>query len=381
MFQNILKRDDVVELLRQIAENNRYNKKDELDSIDYSKYVLFQQSLFIVADALYKYSVIVDDEKYIKNFVEELNLLIKKIDNFNDISIGVCKLITKFTVLKLGYKDKEEENREYILNYIYNKYVTEGYLFHSISDVYKNDIMINGFVPQQYNNLYSEFKKVNDIVGLEVLDTDFSNRDVSFTDSFLNAYYYAINSPMYFYNILCNNSLITKVEDKSAYMKNDYDSCFKNLNKIIYKLDLNNNDSNKLKDICNREWNLINRSNYCPTVMVVKRSLLLNDQDIKYDFMVNRDIELYEVVSKIISSKYDDIKCDFKINPSDIEFITLFKYSDLVKEEKKKISSENREEDNYNNQYGKVSLLLLSGALLIALGVIITMIMIVVLKI
>jgi len=373
VLNNILNREDFLELLSQIAQNNRYNTKENLDSIDYLNFVSFEQSLFIVLDAVYKYKVIIDEEKYLKDFIEELNLLIRKIDNYNDIGIGVNKLITKFTVLKLGYKDKEDKHRKEILNYVYDRYVKNGYLFHAISDVYKDEIIRNGFIPQQYNNLYDEFKKVNDIVGEDVLNTDFSNKDVSFTDSFLKAYYYAINSPFYFYSLFCNNDLIKKVEDRSSYMKNSYEDCFNNLNKIIYKLDLDNEKANLLKDVCNKEWNLINRSNYCPTVMVVKRSLLLKDDGLGD---INDDIMLFEAVGKIISSKQDNIKCDFRIDPSDIEFIMLPKYSDLVKEEKK-ITQKVNEDDEYSNQYGSVSLLLVAGSLLIALGVIITMIMII----
>ena len=373
MIDSILKREDVLKLLREIAQNNRYNKKEKLDSIDYSNYVLFEQSLFIVVDALYKYSVIIEDEKYLKDFVEELNLLIKKIDNYSDIGIGVNKLITKFVVLKLGYKEKEEENKNEILNYVYKKYISEGYLFHAISDVYKDSIIREGFVPQQYNNLYTKFKELSDIVGEDILDNDFSKTSVSFTDSFLKAYYYAINSPMYFYNIFCNNKLLTKATDKNAYMENNYDNCFNNLNKVIYKLDLNSEKANFVRDVCNKEWNLINRSNYCPTVMVVKRSLLLKDDKL---IIPNDDVELYEAVGKIISSKYDNIECNFRIDSSNIKFISLFKYSDLVKEDKKIVSTDVVEESN-SNEYGKVSLLLLSGALLITLGVIITMVMII----
>ncbi|MBQ2639831.1 MAG: hypothetical protein IJF92_03615 [Bacilli bacterium] len=376
MLYDILRREDVSKLLIEVVNNNRYNQKDEIGSIDYQKFNNTEQTLFITIDALYKYMVIIDDIKLLDDFVYQLNLLIRKIDNFHDIKTGINKLITKFCVLKLGYKDKEDKKRKEIISYIYDKYITNGYLYHAINDVYKGDIKNNGLIPQEYNNLYNEFIEIKNILGSDIISKEFFSKTIYFTDSFMMAYYYAVNSPMYFYELLCNNSII---KDKDSYIKNDYEECNKNINKIINKLELNTNNSNKVKKVFNDEWNLINKSKSCPTIIRVKRNLLLKDNKELDTTINNKELELSEVVERVLSSRYDEIECSSKIESKDIEFIELPNYNDLLikKEEKTDAELENNETTEYNNELGKVSILILLGSIFIAIGVIITMIMVV----
>lgn len=377
MLDDILKRGDVSRLIKEIATNNRYNKKEKSNSINYLKFVDFEQPLFIVVDALFKYKVIIDDIYLLDDFVDQLDLLFRKLDNFYDINIGINKLILKFVIKKLGYKDKVSLKRKEILTYIYDKYILNGYIFHSISDVYKESIEYNGFIPQNYNNLYEEFKEVKSIVGDDILENDFNNNDVAFTDSFLMAYYYAINSPIYFYKIMCGNHLIQKEEDKEAYFKNDYVHCFKNLNKLIYKLDLNEEKGKKVRYICNKEWNLINRSSYCPTVMVIKRSLVLNDKlEDYYDIINDTTSDLADLVGKIIDSKFNSISVSEKISADDLEFIKLPSYQDIISDDTLTVVEKNIiSSDKINDNHGKVSFLVILGILLITLGVVFSFIM------
>ncbi len=378
MLDNILRRGDVLNLIKEIGSNNRYNKKEKMDSINYLQFVNVEQPLFILVDALFKYKVIIDDIYLLDDYIEQLDLLFRKLSNFYDIRIGINRLIAKFVAIKLGYKDKIEENRRKILSYVYDRYIANGYLFHSVSDVYVEDIKINGFTPQKYNNLYPEFNEVKNILGNDIMG-DLNEFEVSFTDNFLMAYYYAVNSPMYFYKILCDNYLITKKEDKEAYFKNDYVACFKNLNKVIYKLDLGEAKAKKVRYICNKEWNLLNRSDSCPTVMVVKRSLLLKDDIREYEEILNNtEDDLGDLVGKIIDSRFNNVKCSKKINSADIEFISLFGYKDVERQDSILESDDIIDGDKdveFVDDYGKVSLLLLIGSMLITFGVILSIIM------
>ena len=375
MFNDILGKENVTKLLKELVNNDRYNKKNIEGSIDYLRFIDNELALFIAMDALYKYKIIIDDKDLLNDFVEQLNLLFRKIDNLGDITTGINRLITKFVVLKLGYKDKEEEKKQEIINYVYDKYINNGYIFHAINDVYENDIRRDGFVPQNYNNLYKEFIEVQNLIGKDILDKDFNSDEVSFTDSFEMAYFYAVNSPIYFYKLLCDNELIIKLEDKKAYLYNSYEDSLKNINKIINKLELSDEKGSKVKEVFDKEWNLINRTNYCPTIMAIKRNLVLKDSGSLYN-SINYDLSLSEVIGKIINSKYNDIKYSNKIDSSNIEFIKVPSYNSLkIKKENNNKEVVIKEENKISNDLGKVSILLLVGSLLVTLGVIITIVM------
>lgn len=374
MLDDILSNENVSKLIKEVVNNNKYNKKEDAN---YLEFIDNEQALFILIDALYKYRMIINDKYLFNDFVVQLNLVFRKITNFDDITNGINKLITKFTIIKLGYKEKEEEHRDEIIKYVYDKYITDGYLFHSINDVYIKDIIENGFIPQKYNNLYDKFIKLQGMLKEDVISKDFTLKSISFTDSFEKAYFYASHSPLYFYGLLCGNDLIKKEEDKKAYLFNDYEGCLKNINKIISRLELNDEKAKYLRNVFNEEWKLINKSNSGPTIMAIKRSLILKE-DINLDKIINdKNIKLVDAISKIIDSRHESINYEDKIDAKDILFIRLPSYKSfvierkIVKEEvpKKEVKIES------NNNYGKASILMIVGSILITLGVIITIIM------
>ena len=334
-------------------------------------------------DALYKFRVIINDNILFNDFIMQLNLIFRKITNFNDIYTGINKLITKFVIIKLNIKN-EEEHRDEIIKYVYDKYITNGYVFHSINNVYKDQIIKNGFIPQEYNNLYPKFVKIKDIVKNDIISKDFSVNSVSFTDNFEMAYFYAEHSPLYFYELLCENKFIKKEEDKKAFIYNDYEGCMKNVNKLINVLELNDENSKYLKGVVDEEWKLINKTDSRPTVMAVKRSLVLKNKDVESininKILESRDLKLSEAIADIIDNRFEAVEFSDKLEAKDILFIELPNYKTFVKEEKVVKKEEYPKEEkkdigNYNNDFGKASILILVGAILITLGVIITIIM------
>lgn len=379
MLQDILQREDTAELLKEVVNNNRYNNKDDISSINYQQFNNTEHSLFITLEAIYKYKIIIDEESLLKDFIYQLNLLIRKIDNFHDIQDGVNRLITKFCILKLGYKDKEDKKRKEIIKYVYDKYINNGYFFHAINDVYKEDIKKQGLIPQQYKNLYDKFIDIKNILGSDVISKEFLSKNIHFTDSFMMSYYYAVNSPMYFYELLCDNKIINDREAQESYLENDYDKCNKNINKLVNKLELNDKNSDKVKEVFNSEWNLINKSSSRPTIIRVKRSLFMKDdskeEEIYNNVINNTDIELSDAVGRILESKDDDIECSFKIDSKNIEFIDLPNYASLIEKRDVDHSVKKTEEESQpNNELGMISILMLIGSILIAAGVIMTMI-------
>ena len=94
--------------------------------------------------ALLKYQIIIEDIYYFDEYLEQLEKLFKKLDNFNDICLGINRLIGSICASKLGIKNVEE-NKEEVLRYIYDKYIVDGYFVHGYSSCYEDSIKDNGF--------------------------------------------------------------------------------------------------------------------------------------------------------------------------------------------------------------------------------------------
>lgn len=388
MLDELIRRDDVENLLEDICNSARYYDKKITNSMGYQMYSGVEQILFLFYDALFKYKIIIDDMDYFDDFFVQIDKLIRKIDNFSDISNGINRIIGRICAFKLGIKDVEEaESKEEVLRYIYEVYMVNGYYIHGYSSHYYGSIYDKGFVVEQYNNLYEKFKRVQEILKKRkhpaILSKDFSLKQVEFTDSLLMGCYYSVNSPMFFSKLLCRNEFIDDPDEIDAYSKNDYDSCLKNLYKVMAKLRLNEYEKNVFLDAFKSEWKLLDKSNSNISLMLVPRKVL-REYIFNIDLFINdnKDVDFAESICKLLGQKNNVVVSD-DIAKEDIVLLNLFGYKKFVKEEKKEtLKSElektfitSDDEFAFSNTYGKVSMLLLLGTMLITLGVIFTIIM------
>lgn len=387
MLDNLLRRDDVSTFINDVENNARYYDKKSDNSVNYQLFVDREQALFVVYDALLKYNIVIEDIYYFDDYLEQLIKLFKKLDNFNDICSGVNRLIGNVCATKLGIKDIEcSESRESLLKYIYDKYITNGYYVHGYSSYYYDDIKEKGFCPENYNNYYNDFVNVNKIFAkynvMNVLDKDFNSKNVYFTDSMVMGCYYSVNSPSYFYKLLCNREYSYLKIKKDAYLKNNYDDCIKNLKKLFNVIEISERDRKYIVDVVKKEWDLINSKDKKISLLLVKRDLFNVKSSVNLcNVIKDKSLSTLEAVNRVLMPRNNRVLCNKDLSSDDILFINL----DSIKEEEIKEDEKKAEELRYKqemimmefqNVYGKVSILLLLGAVLISLGVIITIIMI-----
>ena len=375
MYSFVFEQKEVRELLDKVAKNPSYNDKKKKDSINYEKFSGLEQTFFLLFDALFKYQLIIGEEEYLPDYVHHLDLLWHKIDNFHDISDGVSKILVKFCAKKLGYKNKVEENRREILEYIYQKYIVEGYFYHGVSDCYVPVIQQQGFQPQKYENLYPKFAKIQEEYSSFLRDMDFRHEYVSFTDDFVMACYYATYSPIYFSHFLCPPT--SKKAELSSYAKRDYMGCFRGLKRMLKAKEVNEETSQKIEDICNEEWKLLRQNESKPTIMLVKRSYFdKNKIQGILEILTDKKTDIGILAGQIMDYKYDNLSWKEYIPASEIDFITI-PYSDFVveHEEKKVEVILPTVHPNTSSEDGKVSFLVLLGSVFILLGVVISIIM------
>lgn len=388
MLDEIIRRDDVSQLLEDICNSARYYDKRSTNSLGYDMYFGVEQILFLFYDALFKYKMIIDDMSYFDDFFEQIDKLIRKIDNFYDISNGINRIIGRICAFKLDIKDVEDEqSKEEVLRYIYDKYMVNGYFIHGYASCYYGNIFENGFYIDQYHHLYDKFIKVQNILNKKkhnkIISKDFNDKKVEFTDSLLLGCYYSANAPMFFSNLLCRNEFIKKQEYLDDYARGDYNACLKNLYRVMNGLKLRDSQKNIFIDAFKSEWKLLDKSNSNISLMLIPRDLF-RDSLINIDSFIrdSKNDSFAEAVCKLFNHRTSVVVKD-DIMKRHITFVNLDGYKKYVKEEKKdnlkteleKTFITSDDEFAFSNTYGKVSVLLLVGTMLIAVGVILTMLM------
>ena len=377
MLDEVLGKKKVKEIINNIK--NVSEKEKSAESINYKLFANQEKILFIFYDALLKYKIIIDEEIYLDDYLEQIDKLLKKINNIDDLTLGVNNLICKFTCIKLGVKNNEEEdNRKDILTYIYNKFIVNGYFVHGFSSCYCENIKRYGFTSEAYLNYYEDFKKINDIFNkyniTNVLEKDFSKKEVHFTDNFVKACSYSANSPGYFFNLIYNREYNHLKLKKDILVKDNFEGAIKNIKRILNFLEINDEDKAYIIDIFKKEWNLLFSKERKISLLLVKRGFFPNKNGINIlDLVSAKDIGIYEAVDKLLSERNSKVVCDGRIEASDLKIITLDGLCDDL-EEDTKLEKMDLASD-FSNVYGNVSLLLLVGSILISLGVIVSIIL------
>ena len=101
MFLDILKREDVHDFLLEITiDETRFSKKEIPYMICEEKISVTEYNLFTLLDALFKYSIIIDDLTYFDEFLKDVHKILKtKIKEYNGIK-GLVKFIIQSSDFK-----------------------------------------------------------------------------------------------------------------------------------------------------------------------------------------------------------------------------------------------------------------------------------------
>ena len=386
MLERFFKRRDVTEFIDEVISNSIYSKKKNSVYDSYEVFVDSSQALFTFFDAIYKFAIIIEDEAYFTEYIMQIRKVIKKFENFNDINEGINKIIGKICALKLGLSDREDViARKYIVKYVYDKYIVSGYVFHGFPSIYKDDICKYGLVPDNYHHMYDKFIEINKMFErhgfYNVLGKDFKVKGIYFTDSFILGCFYAFSAPMYFYRLLCCNSFDISNYDDKAYLNNDYFASFNNLSLLMRKAKLTEAEKKFVIKTCFEEWKLIKNSTDVSILAIKRSSVGLNYLKNIDDILAKTSFcDLGNSIGKIFNYCDNEILVTEKISSNDINIISLNNYKELKSIRDMRLNDIKNRQEAYNsdkiiNAYGKVSILMILGSLLITLGVIATIVM------
>lgn len=387
MLDDYIKRDDIKKFIKELINNHRYYEKSFNSESVYSRYILNEMALYTFYDALIKYKIVLDDIYLFDEFLEQLEKIYNKLNNYDDIEIGINKLIGKMVAIKLGFKDVNDSiNKKQLISYIFNKYILEGYYIHGFSTIYYDDIKVKGLIPNDYKNYYNSLKEVNKIFnkyGYNLIDKDFDSDKIYYTDDVIMACFYSICSPGYFHDLLFNHELFGDKVRRNGYLANDFDRSTRYIKIFMNDKRFSDLDKKCVLSIIKNEWDLIHKKKRKVDLLFVKRKRLFDNNKIDISNFLYDERDTYEIVDRLLSPKNGNVISSEKLNREDIKLVQLNDYYEIDENTREitlaldaeLLKLEEEQEDEFDNT-GAASLFIVLGALFITLGVIISIVLI-----
>ena len=404
-FKTLLKNEHLLSILHNVLMNETTKNKVSNASINGESYSYNRYSLLITMDIVIKYKIIINDDIYNNYFLNKLDTITNNYNNHEDLIIKGNSLLIDLVSNKLNVTTTKAENKKEILKYIYDKYIVNGYCFHSFPSIFKEKTEEVGLTQDIDIKELNDLKKIDYIFSnhnyKNIISRDLKekSRAIYITDSPAMAYYYAFRSPEYMAEITSLSKYYNYLKDynKDAFYLKDYHKCKSNLASLCQHVNMTTKEETTILKTFDKRWKALNLSESLPCIAFIKRSDLAKNYLSNIDDIINSvdTIDLNILVSKITDSKYPIIKRYSNINSLDLTVITMPSYREIrnnkfiIKDKPKTvvapITREAYQEEkvkkegfnfNYKNafSYGNANVVALTGLLLITLGMTLTII-------
>ena len=404
-FKTLLKNEHLLSILHNVLMNETTKNKVSNASINGESYSYNRYSLLITMDIVIKYKIIINDDIYNNYFLNKLDTITSNYNNHEDLIIKGNSLLIDLVSNKLNVTTTKTEDKKEILKYIYDKYIVNGYCFHSFPSIFKEKTEEVGLTQDIDIKELNDLKKIDYIFSnhnyKNIISRDLKekSRAIYITDSPAMAYYYAFRSPEYMAEITSLSKYYNYLKDynKDAFYLKDYHKCKSNLASLCQHVNMTTKEETTILKTFDKRWKALNLSESLPCIAFIKRSDLAKNYLSNIDDIINSvdTIDLNILVSKITDSKYPIIKRYSNINSLDLTVITMPSYREIrnnkfiIKDKPKTVAApitrEAYQEEkvkkevfnfNYKNafSYGNANVVALTGLLLITLGMTLTII-------
>lgn len=377
--------EEVNRLMFDLETNPKYYNKKIKDG-NHLSIINSNLTLYLFYDAVFKYKILVDDIYLFNEYVDNLNKIFRKIDNIEDITKGINKLLCNLLSVTLNLSEIESENKKTIVKTIYDRYIVNGYYIHGFPTIYEESIFRNGIRSGIYENYYPYMRNVDNIFSRHgvknIFNKDFVDKSMYFTDDLAMACYYSSIAPGYYSYFLLNDlfSNKNKIED---YQHRNFFACFEGIEKYLDRSNYSNYDKDMILKVIKNEWKYLGSTNKRVSLLLIPRKLINSDCP-KFESIYDDSYNLYEMVDDILGLRYGDVKFNGLVESNNIEILSFYypmievKEPTTVKVRDEKV--EQHEKPVYSlkqlDTYGVVSFLIILGSLLISLGIIASIIVI-----
>lgn len=388
LFPKIMEREDTKKLIKEILNSERYNKLTISLPFSNNYFMDHHYAIFLIMDALIKFDIIIEDENLIEEYILNLRRILKKMNTYQEISKGINLLIIKTTAKRLNISNyKTTDSKEKILNYIYKKYITEGYFYYGISSSNKKELNLSGIKKEGFI-LDFRLNEINEILKRYEQKNIIKKVESDITDNFVIACYFAFLGPDYLEKFATSGIFNEESYDTSCFYTKDVHLFKKNLDQYMDSKNISKEDQvmiiNNFMDI----WKEDNISSSHGCIAFIKRSYLRRNylKDIEEILECSKNKDILESVAMILESRYGSYDLEENIPPIGFEIVDIPSYQSILGQEDiidleeieqlKKSSLAKNDQKRLGNKrsYGFASVFMLAGILLISLGVAATLI-------
>lgn len=399
-FKLLLKSPQLLSILHNVLMNET-TKNKTFNIIDNEEYTYNQYSLLIVMDIVIKYQIIISDAEYHNIFLDKLANITSIYNNHKDLIIKGNSLLIDLVSKKLNITTTESQDKKQILKFIYDKYIVEGYCFHSFPSKLKKEVEENGLTGDIDIKEKNDLKKINHIFShhnynnIISRDLNTNSKAIYITDSPAMAYFYAFRSPEYMAELTSLSKYYKNIKNynRNAFYEKDYETCKSNLVSLCKHLNMTVKEETTVLKTFDKRWHSLKLSESMPCIAFIKRKDLAKDKLSNIEeILENVDTMPLEIlVSKIIDSKYPVIRRYSNVNSLYLTVITMPSYREIKnnkfisKDKPKVVLSINKVKEDYQEEkrvnyrnaysYGNANVVALTGILLITLGLTLTIIL------
>lgn len=336
-FKTLLKNEYLLSILHNVLTNE--STKNLVFNSSTSNYTYNQYSLLIAMDIVIKYQIIINDEIYHNLFLNKLESITNNYNNHQDLIIKGNSLLIDIVSKKLNLSPTISEHKKLILMFIYNRYIVNGYCFHSFPSIFKRKTEEDGLTQD------IDFKELNHLKKIDYIFSNHnykniisrnlkeSSRAIYITDSPAMAYYYAFRSPKYMAELTSLSKYYKYIKDynKEAFYEKDYYKCKSNLASLCKHVNMTTKEETTILKTFDKRWKDLSLSESLPCIAFIKRSDLAKNSLPNIQEIVDSadTIDLNILVSKITDSKYPIIRRYSDINSLDLTVITMPSYSEI----------------------------------------------------
>ncbi len=318
MFEKRFKNQNVLRLLSKVIHKSDTKEQVSQVSLQGEKNVYNLYSMFILIDAIIKYQMIVQEDRYFESFLQQLETLVAHYKSHQELVVGIHAIIGEIVREQLQLPDLiSYTSKRRVLERIYDRYIVHGYCFHSFPSTLKEAIEADGIFPRKDVYPVSQIKQIAYIFKNHhypnLISKNFQEKPTSFyiTDSPLMAYVYAISSPSYLCELTTTSEMMKGYEyDKLAYFRKDYASCKKNLELLGNHVGLSEREKQIVLDSLASQWETLQVEKIKPCIAVIQRDEVgrnfLEDYEKILEEAKNEDFVVS--MAKITDSRYPEDK-------------------------------------------------------------------------
>ncbi len=184
--------------------------------------------------------------------------------------------------------------------------------------------------------------------------------------------YYSMCAPMFFFQFLTNKEILGKRIRVDAYLKDNYSLLISPLKRFMSNSLFKEKDRDYILGLVKDEWDVLQRGKKELCLLgIPRKSILTNEVPLVKYLGLKEDI--FDVIDRILSSKYNNIDVSQMIPSDQIQMITFPHYYERISDISKKVDKK-KSKENIQDINGYVSILFLLGSLSISIGVILLII-------